>query len=67
MQWWPDEVFAEPGAFTPTVQSVLEAMGYRIRDVHSMGDIAAIVVHPETGTLDSVHDPRYPAGSAAGY
>jgi gamma-glutamyltranspeptidase/glutathione hydrolase len=67
MQWWPDEIFAEPGAFTPTVQSALEAMGYKIRDVHSMGDIAAIVVNPETGTLESVNDPRYPAGSAAGY
>jgi len=67
MQWWPDEIFAEPGAFTPTVQSALEAMGYKIRDVHSMGDIAAIVVDPKTGMLESVNDPRYPAGSAAGY
>ncbi|HJR13961.1 MAG TPA: gamma-glutamyltransferase [Rhodanobacteraceae bacterium] len=67
VQWWPDEIFAEPGAFTPTVQSALEAMGYKIRDVHSMGDIAAIVVNPETGMLESVNDPRYPAGSAAGY
>ena len=67
MQWWPDEIFAEPGAFTPSVQSALEAMGYKIRDVHSMGDIAAIVVNPKTGTLESVNDPRYPAGSAAGY
>jgi hypothetical protein len=32
-----------------------------------MGDIAAIVVDPQTGTLESVNDPRYPAGSAAGY
>ena len=67
MQWWPDEIFAEPGAFTPTVQSALEAMGYKIRDVHSMGDIAAIVVDPKTGMLESVNDPRYPAGEAAGY
>src|SRR5690242_17703161 len=67
MQWWPDEIFAEPGAFTPIVQAALEAMGYKIRDVHSMGDIAAIVVDPKTGALESVNDPRYPAGSAAGY
>jgi hypothetical protein len=32
-----------------------------------MGDIAAIVVNPKTGTLESVNDPRYPAGAAAGY
>jgi hypothetical protein len=49
------------------VQSALEAMGYRIRDVRSMGDIAAIVVNPKTGMLESVNDPRYPAGAAAGY
>ena len=67
MQWYPDEIFAEPGAFTPTVQSALEAMGYKIRDVRSMGDIAAIVVNPKTGMLESVNDPRYPAGEAAGY
>jgi len=67
MQWWPDEIFAEPGAFTPTVQSALQAMGYKIRDVRQMGDIAAIVVNPKTGMLESVNDPRYPAGAAAGY
>jgi len=67
MQWYPDEIFAEPDAFTPTVQSALQAMGYKIRAVHSMGDIAAIVVNPKTGMLESVNDPRYPAGSAAGY
>ena len=67
MQWYPDEVFAEPDAFTPSMQAALEAMGYRIRTVHSMGDIAAIVVNPATGMLESVNDPRYPAGSAAGY
>ena len=67
MQWYPDEIFAEPGAFTPTVQSALQSMGYKIRDVQSMGDIAAIVLNPKTGMLESVNDPRYPAGEAAGY
>ncbi|TAN04575.1 MAG: gamma-glutamyltransferase [Rhodanobacteraceae bacterium] len=67
MQWYPDEVFAEPGSFTPTVRDALEAMGYKIRTVRQMGDIAAIVVNLKTGELESVNDPRYPAGSAAGY
>ncbi|MGH8184182.1 MAG: gamma-glutamyltransferase, partial [Rhodanobacteraceae bacterium] len=67
MQWYPDEVFAEPHAFTPSVRDALEAMGYKIRTVRQMGDIAAIVVNPKTGLLESVNDPRYPAGSAAGY
>jgi len=67
MQWYPDLIFAEPGAFTPAVQAALKDMGYAIRPVHAMGDIAAIVVDPKTGMLESVNDPRYPAGSAAGY
>ncbi|WHZ19198.1 MAG: gamma-glutamyltransferase family protein [Rhodanobacteraceae bacterium] len=67
MQWYPDQIFAEPGAFAPDVQTALEAMGYTIRTIRSMGDIAAIVVNPKTGMLESVNDPRYPAGSAAGY
>ncbi len=67
MQWYPDEIFAEPDAFTATVQGQLEGMGYKIRPVRQMGDIAAIVVDPKTGLLESVNDPRYPAGAAAGY
>ncbi|MGH8113936.1 MAG: gamma-glutamyltransferase [Rhodanobacteraceae bacterium] len=67
MQWYPDEVFAEPDAFTPSVQKSLEAMGYKIRAVHSMGDVEAIFVNPKTHLLESVNDPRYPAGKAAGY
>ncbi|MGH8191568.1 MAG: gamma-glutamyltransferase [Rhodanobacteraceae bacterium] len=67
MQWYPDEVFAEPGAFTPAVAQSLQVMGYRIRTVHSMGDVEAILVNPKTALLESVNDPRYPAGLAAGY
>jgi gamma-glutamyltranspeptidase/glutathione hydrolase len=67
MQWYPDQIFAEPGAFTPAVQNSLEAMGYKIRNVRQMGDIAAILVNPATGMREGVNDPRYPAGSAAGY
>ena len=57
----------EPGAFTPRVHPRWEAMGYRIRAVLSMGDIAAIVVNPKAGMLQSINDPRYPPGAAAGY
>ncbi|HJP97636.1 MAG TPA: gamma-glutamyltransferase [Rhodanobacteraceae bacterium] len=67
MQWYPDEVFAEQGSFAPSVEKSLEAMGYQIRPVHSMGDVEAILVNQETGSLESVNDPRYPAGKAAGY
>ncbi|MBN8736825.1 MAG: hypothetical protein J0H27_11220 [Xanthomonadales bacterium] len=47
--------------------AALEAMGYRVRSVQQMGDIAVIVVNPKTGMLESVNDSRYPAGEAAGY
>lgn len=67
MQWLPDTVFAEPNAFTPDVQSVLEGMGYKIHPVGRLGDVEAIVVNPKTHLLESVNDPRYPAGAAAGY
>ncbi|HEX5354181.1 MAG TPA: gamma-glutamyltransferase [Rhodanobacteraceae bacterium] len=67
MQWYPDSIFAEPGSFAPRVQTALEAMGYKIRPVRLMGDIAAILVDPKSHLLESVNDPRYPAGLAAGY
>jgi gamma-glutamyltranspeptidase/glutathione hydrolase len=67
MQWYPDDIFAEQGSFAPQVEESLEAMGYKIRPIHSMGDVEAILVNPESGLLQAVNDPRYPAGKAAGY
>ncbi len=67
MQWWPDKIFAEPGAFAPAVHDALVKMGYTIRPVRHLGDVEAIVVNQKTGMLESVNDPRYPAGLAAGY
>ncbi|HEX7348337.1 MAG TPA: gamma-glutamyltransferase [Rhodanobacteraceae bacterium] len=67
MQWYPDKVFAEAGAFTPSVRAALVAMGYQIATVNHLGDVAAILVNPKTHQLEAVNDPRYPAGSAAGY
>jgi gamma-glutamyltranspeptidase/glutathione hydrolase len=67
MQWYPDKIFAEPGAFTPSVHEALVDMGYAIRPVSHLGDVEAILVNPKTRMLESVNDPRYPAGLAAGY
>lgn len=67
MQWLPDEIFAEPGAFTPAVAAELDRMGYTIRPVHQLGDVEAIVVNPRTHLLESINDPRSPQGKAAGY
>lgn len=67
MQWYPDQIFAEPGAFTPAVRTRLQAMGYAIKDVDKIGDLAAIVIDPKTGMRESTNDPRRPAGAAQGY
>ncbi|TAN07281.1 MAG: gamma-glutamyltransferase [Rhodanobacteraceae bacterium] len=67
IQWYPDTVFAEPGAFTPTVAAALRTMGYKLTPVNHLGDVSAILVSPQTHRLESVNDPRYPAGAAAGY
>jgi gamma-glutamyltranspeptidase/glutathione hydrolase len=67
MQWYPDVLFAEPDAFTPQVRSTLQTMGHRLRTVGHLGDVNAILVNPKNGLLESINDPRYPAGSAAGY
>ncbi|MGH8147745.1 MAG: gamma-glutamyltransferase, partial [Rhodanobacteraceae bacterium] len=67
MQWYPDKIFAEPSAFTPSVHDALVAMGYHIRPVSHLGDVEAILVNPKTHLLESVNDPRYPAGLAKGY
>src|SRR6185312_10241982 len=53
-------------AITLRVQSALQAAGYKIRAVRRLGDIATNVVNPETGMLENVNDPRYPAGRQCG-
>jgi gamma-glutamyltranspeptidase/glutathione hydrolase len=67
MQWYPDEIFAEPSAFVPSTQIALEKVGYKVKRVPYWGDVAAIDVDPKTGLLESANAPRYPAGSSAGY
>jgi len=67
MQWMPDLVFMEADAFKPDVQSELEKMGYQFKTWGHIGDVEAILVDPKTGMRESVNDPRYPVGLAAGY
>jgi len=67
MQWLPDVVMIEPGLFKPEVQKQLETMGYTFKEVRSWGADEAILVNPETGTLEGANDRRRPAGLAAGY
>ncbi len=66
-QWYPDEVFVEPGLLAPAVQQRLEAMGYRFEQQRLWGADEAILVDPKTHLLEGANDRRRPAGLAAGY
>jgi len=67
MQWLPDVLQYEPGAFTPATSQALTAMGYTLWPVQQWGSAQAIVVDPRTGALEGGSDPRTPAGAAMGY
>ncbi|WP_329742456.1 gamma-glutamyltransferase [Dyella sp. A6] len=66
-QWYPDQVFVEPGLLSSAAQKQLEAMGYTFKQVRSWGADEAILVNPKTGMLEGANDRRRPAGLAAGY
>jgi gamma-glutamyltranspeptidase/glutathione hydrolase len=53
-QWLPDEIFAEPYAFSPDTKALLQAMGYRIAEQTPWGAAELIEVAP----------PQPPDGSA---
>ena len=67
MQWYPDQVFVEPGYLTSATQAALEKMGYTFKIVPAWGADEAILVNPETHRLEGANDRRRSAGSAAGY
>ncbi|MGC8484963.1 MAG: gamma-glutamyltransferase [Candidatus Baltobacteraceae bacterium] len=67
MQWLPDEIQYEPGAFAPTVMLALEKEGYRLKQIPTWGSAQAIIVDPKTGVLEGGSDRRHPAGAALGY
>lgn len=67
MQWLPDEVQYEPGAFSAAAMSKLSAMGYAFHRFASWGSVQAIYVDPRTGMRYGGSDRRHPAGAALGY
>ena len=67
MQWYPDEIFVEPGYLSAQTQTALEAMGYRFKLVPAWGAAEAILVNPKTHLLEGANDRRRPAGRAVGY
>jgi gamma-glutamyltranspeptidase/glutathione hydrolase len=69
LQWLPDVLFTEPGAFSAETTTALERMGYQIKQIPPFGASEAIAVTIGHGkrVLVGAHDPRSPAGAAAGY
>jgi gamma-glutamyltranspeptidase/glutathione hydrolase len=67
MQWLPDELQYEPGAFTPKGRDALAAMGYTFHEIARWGSAQAVVVDPKTGIRYGGSDSRHPAGEALGY
>ena len=67
MQWLPDELEHEPGAFDAETAGALQRMGYTLSEVPKWGSAQAVVVNAQSGLLEGGSDRRTPAGSAAGY
>ncbi len=65
-QWWPEEIYIEPGLLTDAARTTLKTMGYTFKHVQSWGADEAIVANPDTGLLEGANDRRRPAGLAAG-
>jgi gamma-glutamyltranspeptidase/glutathione hydrolase len=67
MQWLPDVLQHEPGAFTRETRDALRAMGYTFREIASWGSAQAVIVDPKTGIRYGGSDSSRPAGEALGY
>ena len=58
MQYLPDTVFYEPGAFTKDEITGLEKMGYTLRETHPYGNMQSITWDYRTGKVRAAADPR---------
>jgi gamma-glutamyltranspeptidase/glutathione hydrolase len=67
MQWMPDELEYEPGAFSPETASRLREMGYTLSEKRQWGSAQAVLIDSQAGTLEGGSDRRRPSGLAAGY
>ena len=67
MQYLPDRIEYEPGAFDARTMRALLAQGYTLHRVSSWGSAQAILVDPRTGVLTGGGDRRRPGGAAIGY
>lgn len=67
-QYLPDEIEYEIGAFSNSVQTQLQNMGYSfVKDNGFFGVENLLYIDPETGKLTGVSDKRREASAALGY
>lgn len=68
MQWLPDQIQYEGGAFTPEVMTSLQSDGYSFKEITPFfGSAQAVFIDTKTGILYGGSDRRHPAGGAIGY
>ena len=59
MQYLPDQVQFEPGAFDAEQQEALQKMGYKLDALtHPYGNMQVVLWRPTDGTLQAAADPR---------
>lgn len=59
MQYLPDQVQFEPGAFDAEQQEALQKMGYKLDALtHPYGNMQVVLWRPTDGTLQAASDPR---------
>ncbi len=66
MQWLPDVLYAETGAFDPAERARLRAAGYTVELGLAHSAANAVARHPD-GEREGAHDPRVATGSALAY
>ncbi|HET9029937.1 MAG TPA: gamma-glutamyltransferase [Candidatus Aquilonibacter sp.] len=66
MQWLPDRIDYEPGAFSADTMRALKSDGYAFNEVPFWGSAQAIVIDPKSGIRYGGTDRRHPAGAAIG-
>lgn len=66
MQWLPDRIQYEPGAFDRATANTLRTMGYSLDEVRSWGSAQAIWIDPRSGIRYGGTDRRRSTGLAAG-
>jgi gamma-glutamyltranspeptidase/glutathione hydrolase len=64
-QYMPDEISAEPGAFTAEQIEGLEALGHKVNVRNrTWGNMHGVLWNLETGDVTAGSDPRWPSGRA---